>query len=121
MQWLTLLDGVESAVNPEETAWLLCAGDYAAQGDGAFRWDEWERLSLESAAGDPAWEAEIRRFWDRRLPITLSVGDGYAYYALSTEDGAVVYGREPEFEECGAVAASPAEFLEKIRTGAIRL
>ena len=70
---------------------------------------------------DPAWEAEIRRFWDRRLPIALSVGDGYAYYALSAEDGAVVYGREPEFEECAAVAASPAEFLEKLRTGAIRL
>lgn len=38
---------------------------------------------------------------------------GYSYYAVSTKDGCVVYGNEPEFEACEAVADSFENFIEK--------
>ena len=105
-RWLAWIGGVKSAVN----------------GGAAFRWNEWELLSLASADGDPAWEAEIRRFWDAHLPIIMSVADGrYSYYALSAADGAVVSGGEPEFEVCETAAASLEAFLEKITEGGVLL
>ena len=121
-QWFAWIDGVKSAVSGDETTWLLCAEDYAGQGGTAFRWNKWELLSLESAAGDPAWEAEIRCFWDAHLPIIMSVAEGhYSYYAISAADGAVVSGSEPEFESCEAAAASLEAFLEKISGGGVLL
>lgn len=121
-RWFAWISGVRSAVSSDETAWLLCAGDYAGQAETAFRWNEWERLSLENAAGNSDWEAEIRHFWDVHLPIVMSVRDGnYAYYAVSTETGAVVYGCEPEFEECRTAAGSLEEFLQDIAEGIIQL
>lgn len=52
----------------------------------------------------------------------MSVKDGsYAYYAVSTETGTVVYGYGPEFEECMAAAGSLEEFLQDIAEGVIRL
>jgi hypothetical protein len=47
------------------------------------------------------------------MPVALSVADGYAYYALR-EDGFVIFGREPEFEETEFFADSFAAFLEKL-------
>ena len=75
---------------------------------------------MESAEGDPAWEAEIRRFWDLHLPIVMSVADGrYSYHALSAADGAVVSGGEPEFEACERTAGSLREFAEKFAEGTV--
>ena len=50
------------------------------------------------------------------LPIFLSVKDGYSYYATSMRDGSIVWGTEPEFEECKLVADSFIDFLEKLMT-----
>ena len=119
--WLQFIGTVSELFSGDETTWFLCAEDYDSRLDHAFWWNEWERLSLESAEGDEVWEAEIKSFWDRHLPIVMSVADGYAYYAISMEDGAVVYGREPEFEACEQVAASFPEFLAGIMDGAISL
>ena len=89
-EWVEFLRCVRSCVSAEETTWFLCLVDFERQDEDSFRWNEWELLSLASADGDPAWEAEIRRFWDAHLPIISSVGDGrYSYYALSAADGAV--------------------------------
>ena len=78
-------------------------------------------LSLESAEGDQAWTDEITAFWDRHLPIVLSLENGYSYYAISMEDGSVVYGSEPEFEACKPVASSFEAFLQKVKNGSIVL
>ena len=51
----------------------------------------------------------------------MSVRDSYAYYAISVEDGSVIYGAEPEFEECKQVAGSFAEFLGRIMDGTIQI
>lgn len=45
-------------------------------------------------------------------------GKGYKYYALGLDSGgAVVRGRQPQFEDTEKVAVSFADFLEKIMRG----
>lgn len=119
--WRQFTATVSELYNGDETTWFLCAEDYDSRLDHAWQWNEWEKLSLKSAEGDRAWEDEIRAFWDRHLPIVMSLKNGYSYYAISMEDGAVVYGAEPEFEECGQAAGSFPEFLAKIMDGTIAL
>ena len=116
-QWLEFAETVQCMMNAEETVWFLCAVDFEAQQEGAFQWNEWETLSLESAKGDSEWERKIQAFWDNHLPIIQSVKGGYSYYAISMNDGSVVRGAEPEFEECEVVAGSFSDFMEKIVSG----
>ncbi|MDE7225170.1 MAG: SMI1/KNR4 family protein [Acetatifactor sp.] len=120
-QWYDFISGLNVLMNERETTWFLCFKDFYEQDEGAFQWNEWERVSLESAADDEKWKKEIRAFWDRHFPIVLSVRNGYSYYAISMENGAVVCGFEPEFEECETVADSFEEFAEKIVSGKIEL
>ncbi|EDK4067349.1 hypothetical protein GGC09_01250 [Listeria monocytogenes] len=49
----------------------------------------------------------------------MSVGGSYEYYAIALNDGSVVHGSEPEFEESLVVADSFADFLLKIVAGEI--
>ncbi len=101
------------ACRGDEKLWLLTSLDFRGQSGYAFAWNEWERLSIESAQDDAEWIANIRAFWDDHLPIALSVDGGYEYYALRS-DHTIVCGREPEFEETADFAHSFAEFLEKL-------
>lgn len=119
--WLQFTGEVRELFGPDETTWFLCAEDYDTRLDQAWRWNEWEELSLQSAQSDESWAGEIKAFWNEHLPIVLSVQNGYAYYAISMTDGCVVYGSEPEFEECTLVAGSFAEFLEHIMDGTIQI
>lgn len=120
-QWLEFIETVKYMMNSDETMWFLCANDFDMQSDEAFQWNEWEKISLESAKGDKEWESEIKSFWDNHLPIIMSVKGHYSYYAVSMEDGSVVKGAEPEFEECEVVATSFIEFTEKIVKGKLKL
>ncbi len=90
--------------------WFLSAADFRGESDKAFKWDEWERMSLDSAEGDADLIEQIRSFWDQHIPILHSVGSGqYEYLALrlSGENaGAVVHGFEPEFEQADIVCPS---------------
>ena len=97
-------------------AWFLCAEDFEVNvnSDEGFQWNEWEIIGLRSAEDDEKWETEIRKFWDVHLPIVMSVKGFYSYYAIDVRDGSIVYGEEPEFEECKTVAASFEDFMEKI-------
>jgi len=119
--WVSFISAVKNMENKEETAWFLCEKDYDMQGDTAWQWNEWELISLEAAENDATWIAEIKKFWDEHLPIFLSLNNGYAYYAISIKDGSVVYGTEPEFEECQTVAVSFDDFMEKVVMGKILL
>ncbi len=112
--WLEFISTVKSAINNDGTKWFLCRNDFEIQSEGSFRWNEWEIISLESAEKDILWEAEIKQFWNSHLPIILSVKNGYAYYAISMENGSIVYGAEPEFEDCDIVASSFEEFMKKV-------
>ena len=86
----------------DETVWFLSRDDYSSSGAvSMFAWNEWEQLSIEAATTDDEALA-VSRFWERHLPILLSVRDGYEYLAVR-DDGAVVHGTEPEFEEAVVV------------------
>lgn len=114
------LGGLAACVDATQTAWFLCEADYAGTAGAAFRWDEWELMSLDAACGDPLLIAEVRGFWDAHLPFLLSVRSGYEYYAVRTAAdgfGRVVAGREPEFEEASVVTESFEHFLDELVGG----
>lgn len=119
--WVEFVSVVKSMVRGDEKAWFLCAEDYNMQGDRAWQWNEWELISLKCAEDDEIWRDEIMKFWDKHLPIFLSLESGYAYYAISVKDGSIVYGSEPEFEECRMVADSFVDFMKKIISGEVQL
>ncbi|HZZ80014.1 MAG TPA: hypothetical protein VFE62_15955 [Gemmataceae bacterium] len=117
------LGSVDSCINETQTAWFLCEADYAGTSGAAFRWDEWEQLSLNAAGDDGRFAAKVRAFWDAHLPFLLSVRDGYAYFAIRTAAdgfGRIVRGCEPEFEEASQIANSFEEFLSLLADGGIR-
>jgi len=87
--------------NSDDTVWFLSRDDYSTETVSAFAWNEWEQLSIEAATTDEEAVA-VSRFWERHLPILLSVRNGYEYLAVR-DDGAVVHGTEPEFEEAVVV------------------
>ncbi len=121
--WTEFISNIDSLVNEAETVWFLCSKDYKEQDEGSFRWNEWELISQQAAFDnrDKQWQDSIYHFWDAHLPIVLSVGNGYEYYAIRLLDGFIVYGYEPEFEEYEEVAKSFTEFIEKIISGEIDL
>lgn len=120
-EWLDFLSRATLCANQADTTWFLCADDYNSNQDIAFRWNEFELMSQEAAEDDPALLAEISSFWNAHLPIVLSVGSGYAYYAIDLKSGGVIMGSEPEFEEAEPIATSFEEFLKKIMLGEICL
>jgi hypothetical protein len=109
----SFLSTYEMICRADQKMWLLLWPDYAGVSDAAFRWNEWELQSLDAVGSDEAERREIVAFWDRHMPIALSVDDGYGYYALRA-DGVVVTGREPEFVEATPIATSFREFLASL-------
>jgi len=108
------LSDLSVCTNADETSWFLCESDFSATGSSAFRWNEWELLSIKAAGGDAEVIAEVAAFWDTHFPIMLSVHSGYAFHAVCTNEecfGQVVEGFEPEFEDARPVANSFGEFL----------
>ncbi|MGO3886892.1 MAG: hypothetical protein ACTJHU_11405 [Mycetocola sp.] len=98
--------------SPDESVWFLSQDDYSATQIDGFAWNAFETLSLEAA--DTVAEADaIRRFWRSHCPILLSVRDHYAYLAVR-DDGAIVFGEEPEFEDTRVVASSFDAFCDAL-------
>ena len=111
--YVEFLCSVKQCVNETETMWFNCYDEFSGISNIAFKWNEYELLSLESAQGDGGLEQSISEFWENHLPIIMSVKNGYEYYAIR-RDGAVVFGWEPEFEEPDVVADSFGEFIEML-------
>jgi hypothetical protein len=101
---------VERCLSDERDLQILCAHDFAdvAEADVSttYRWDEFERISVEAAEADGFHDlaAAAKAFWDRHLPIGRRVANGYAYFAISMADASVVTGCEPEFEDSAELA-----------------
>lgn len=106
----TAMVELDEVVSSDQTCWLLTAREYMGDSESSFAWNEWERQSIEAAGDDRDWIKQIESFWNKHLPIAISVKDGYAYFALR-EDGSVVAGREPEFEETTVVAPKFERFI----------
>ena len=104
--YVDFLASYDLCASPGETAWFLSEADYNGTSGSAFTWNEYELQQLTAAEGDDRWIAEIRAFWDRHMPIMLSVKDCYTYLAIEIDTGGIVHGREPEYEDVVTVAAS---------------
>lgn len=80
-------------------------------------------ISLEAAQNDSEWKTEIISWWDRYLPIVMSVQGGYSFYAIDLSDkkGRIVKGHEPEFEEVKKVADTLSDFFVLIMKNKIKL
>ena len=117
------LKKVKRCISPGEKTWFLCEDEYNNNSDIAFKWNEFEILSLEVAKNDNEWKYEIASWWDRYLPIVLSVDDGYSFFAidLANDIGTIVQGFEPEFEEVEKIANSLEDFFRLIMSNAIKI
>lgn len=121
--YVEFLKVVKQCIAPSEKTWFVCEDEYNNISNIAFKWNEFESLSLEFAENDEAWKTEIVSWWDKHLPIVMSVDDGYYFYAIDLSDniGSIVQGFEPEFEEVEKIANNIEEFFELIVMGKIEL
>ena len=122
-EYIELLKRVKQLISPSGKTWFLCEDEYNGNSDIAFKWNEFELLSLEVAEDNDEWKLEIISWWDEKLPIVMSVDGGYSFYAidLSNNKGTIVKGYEPEFEEVEEVASSIEEFFELIMLNKIEM
>jgi hypothetical protein len=120
-EYKTFLENIKTCTNSEENIWFLCIDDYLEKSEGAFRWNEFEIISLEAANDDAELINEIKNYWNKHLPIIFNVKGEYEYYAINVENKKIVYGYEPEFEESEIVANNFGELLDKIINNEIKL
>lgn len=122
-EYLEFLKNVEQCISANEKSWFICENEYNGNSDIDFKWNEFEILSLEAAEDDIEWKNQIKECWDKHLPILMSVNGGYSFYAIdiTNEEGSIVSGCEPEFEEVEKVADSFLEFLDLIINKKIEL
>lgn len=116
-EWARSFSRLSSA---DGTAWFLSVDDYRGTGSEAeaeaeaFAWDTFAEMS-RSAAITGEQLAGVELFWRRHWPILISVRDHYCYLAIR-DDGAIVFGEEPEFEEVRVVAEGLGELLQEAAT-----
>lgn len=123
LEYISFLSYFKQIISPSEKSWFLCEDDYNSKTDVAFSWNEFEMISLEAAKEDDEWSQEIISWWNRYLPIVMSVHSGYSFYAIDLYDniGAIVKGREPEFEEVKVVTQNLKEFIGLIMSKKIKI
>lgn len=117
--YLQFLRQFTQITNAENTAWFLSVEDFRGESETAFLWNEFESQSEEAFQGDAAELESVREFWDKHLPVAMSVKGEYQYLALclgSENYGAVVYGAEPEYEDAQKVCDSFAELINLFET-----
>ena len=112
-EWLDFISNFSRCSDSTDTKWFLTFEDYFEKNEG-FQWNEFELQSLEAADSDSGWKSSIISYWDRHFPIAMCVDGEYAYYAVDTENGHVVFGCEPEYEEPTVIAESFEAFIQKL-------
>jgi len=99
------LSSVATACNGDESIWFLTEERFAATDPTGFVWNELEKISLDSA--DEEDRPPIVAFWDRHFPIMMAPNGDYDFLAIVTngpDEGRVVHGYAPEFEDVSVVA-----------------
>jgi hypothetical protein len=109
---ILFLSVVDYCANADNNVWFLCEDDYNGMSDSAYRWNEFELMSLEVAQGSPKLILQVEKFWNLHIPFLISVKGDYAFLAISESDGSVVSGFESEFEEVVKVCDSFSTFTE---------
>jgi len=108
------LSSFKSIESPDGKEWFLSAYDFQQKLGTDFSSDEFEKMSLNAAQGDPEWQKEIRGFWDKHLPFYMSVKNGYEYMAINLKTGKFVRGSGPEFEELIEISNSLSAAIESL-------
>lgn len=98
----------------DDTVWFLSNADYNEQETSGFGWKTFELQTLADAMSENQ-AREITKFWNTHLPILMSVKGTYEYLAIA-QNGTIVHGAEPEFEETTMVAPSFAAFVSHLAT-----
>jgi hypothetical protein len=109
---VSFLGSFASCADPADTSWFNSFD--SVRHPGEFEYNEFELMSLEAAGNDESLAAAVRAFWTDHFPLFISVAGSYQYFAYvlnGPEQGSVVYGYEPEFEEPSSVAPSLSDFL----------
>lgn len=113
----TFLDYVSKAESVDGSAWFLCMDDYERTNNtDGFEWNEFEKMSLESAESDDEKE-EIKKWWECHLPVAMSVKGDYTFLAIDLDTGNIVQGYEPEFEDTEVVAENFEVLIKMIISG----
>lgn len=94
--------------------WFFSTADFLKPTTSGFSPDEFERISLDVATGDPEWEEEIVNFWNLHIPIYMNVRNQYEYIAYDLENDNYVQGSEPEFEETKIIGSTLLDVVKKI-------
>ena len=118
-QWFSFICKLKICENQSATKWFLTLNDYLPLAEG-FQWNEFELQSLEFSDNENE-KKQIISYWNTHLPIILSVDGEYSYYAIDTENGNVVLGCEPEYEESTVIADDFNTFIECVISGKISL
>ena len=105
------IEWIRNVDSPDDKAWFVTSSIFSGTTDCAYAWNEWEKQSLEAAEANRPLAKRIRKFWDRYLPVVMTVKSGYAYFALDLKTGKIVHGEEPEYEETSPFAASLKELF----------
>ena len=116
--YFTFLNSFSLLMNHSETTWFNSISDFnETNTESDFKWNEFEIMSVDAFEGDKEQQQIIKEFWNKHLPIILSVKDGYAFFAIGVAEensDKVYFGIEPEFEEVELIANSFDEFIAKI-------
>ncbi|MDM1298319.1 SMI1/KNR4 family protein [Empedobacter falsenii] len=109
--------------NTSDTTWFNSIIDFnETNSDSGFKWNEFELLSLEVFDGDSENQEIVRDFWNKHLPIILSVKNNYAFFAIGVSSknfGEIYFGQEPEFEEVELVENDFTSFIKSLRQGSL--
>ena len=110
-EYFEFLKTVKRCINKDETVWFTCFEHFEKPFDEeGFNLNELELISLNSAENDEEYQ-KVKSFWDKHLPIIVSLDAEYSYYAIR-DDGNIVCGYEPEFEETEVIADSFKDFIK---------
>jgi hypothetical protein len=120
-EYKKFLEIIKNCISEDGNKWFLCINDYIEKEENEFRWNEYEIISIEAAADDDEWKDEIINFWDDHFPFFMGVEGEYEYYAINVNNGFIVNGCEPEFEETKIIAEYFYEFIGKIISGELKL
>lgn len=122
--YLAFLKTYSLLTNQSDTTWFNSIADFNETNDeNDFKWNEFEIQSLDAFDGDVENQQEVKNFWNKHIPIILSVKKGYSYFAINVSEenfGKIYYGDEPEFEEAVLVSNSFTSFIEAIQNKSLK-
>lgn len=118
--FISILSRFDEIENGAGTLFFLTYPYFEGTIESAFTYDTFEALSLENTV-DEEQRKSVIAFWNTHIPFLISLHNGYEFYAVSTIDGTVVHGCEPDFESVSAKADSMADFIVRVILGKIIL